>query len=161
MFWIVFLLFQTAGTQQVERGKALFSDTTNGCASCHALKGVGTAVGPDLKLMGSLSPAAIAMAIRSTATQYVQSVKLKAGETFPAMPGAKDEKVAQLWDLSKNPPVLRKIDRADIDSMTNNDKWKHPPAERKYTAEQMADLIAYLRYASTGSRQPVDPADVH
>jgi cytochrome c1 len=43
--------------------------------------------------------------------------------------------------------------------MTNTAKWKHPPAVDKHTAQQLADIVAYIRYAATGARQPVDPAD--
>ena len=160
MFWIVLMLAQATVTQQIDRGEALFFGTANGCSSCHLLKGRGTAVGPDLRSIGRLSPAAITMAVHSTATQYVQEVKLKSKETFPAMPGAKDDKTIQLYDLSKTPPELRKIELAEIESMTNTNRWKHPPAVDKPTARQLADIVAYIRYAVTGSRQPVDPADV-
>jgi mono/diheme cytochrome c family protein len=160
MLWIVLMLVQATVTQQIDRGEALFFGTANGCSSCHLLKGRGTAVGPDLRSIGRLSPAAITMAVHSTATQYVQEVKLKSKETFPAMPGAKDDKTIQLYDLSKTPPELRKIELAEIESMTNTNRWKHPPAVDKPTARQLADIVAYIRYAVTGSRQPVDPADV-
>ena len=87
MFWILLFLAQGAASNQLDRGEALFNDTTNGCVTCHALKGKGTAVGPDLKGVSRLSPKGIAMAIRSTATMYVQTAKVKSGGTFPAMPG--------------------------------------------------------------------------
>jgi mono/diheme cytochrome c family protein len=160
MFWIVLMLAQAAATQQVDRGEALFFGTEHGCSSCHLLKGRGTAVGPDLRTIGRLTPAAIVMAVHSTAAQYVQDVTLKSKETFPAMPGAKDDKTIQLYDLSKTPPELRKMDLADIASMNGTTKWKHPPAVNKPTAQQMADIVAYIRYAATGARQAVDPADV-
>lgn len=160
MFWITVLLAQAAITGQIERGEALFHDASAGCASCHALQGRGTAVGPDLKVIGSLAPPAIAVATRSTMTTYVQRVKLKSKESFPAMPGAKDQKTIQLFDLSKTPAEPRKIDRADIESMANNDAWQHPPAAGKYTDEQMAEIVAYVRYAVTGSRKSVDVSEV-
>lgn len=159
MFWIVLMLAQASVTPQIDRGEALFFGTANGCSSCHSLKGRGTAAGPDLRGIGRLTPAAIVMAVHSTAAQYVQDVSLKSKETFPAMPGAKDDKTIQLYDLSKTPPELRKIDLADIQSMTGTVKWKHPPGVDKHTAQQMADIVAYIRYAATGNRQPVDPAD--
>src|SRR5512146_3045397 len=68
MFWLFFLMAQAVAPTQIERGEALYMDA-NGCASCHQLKGKGTAAGPDLKLISSLAPKAIAMAIRSTVTQ--------------------------------------------------------------------------------------------
>lgn len=160
MFWIVLFLAQAAVPSQTERGEALFLDAQQGCGSCHALKGKGTAVGPDLTGLGRLGPQAIAMATRSTVTQYVQVVKLKSGESFPAMTGKKDEKSVVLFDLSKNPPEKKEVAPADIASQGNNDAWKHPPAAKKISAEQLADIVAYIKYAATGSRKAVDPEDV-
>src|ERR1035438_8933131 len=89
MFWIVLFLAQAAVPSQIERGEALFFDAQQGCGSCHVLKGKGTAVGPDLTVLGRLGPQAIAMAARSTATQYVEVIKLKSGGgAFPPSPAS-------------------------------------------------------------------------
>src|SRR5215475_9501750 len=113
MVWIALLLAQAAVPSQTERGEALFFDAKNGCASCHALKGKGTAVGPDLSGISRISPAGIATAIRSTVTQYVQSTKMKAGgDAFPGIASGD-----QVYDLSKMPP--EKVGaKADIASTT-------------------------------------------
>ena len=161
MIWIALLLAQAAVPSQTERGEALFFDAQQGCGNCHALKGKGTAVGPDLTGLGRLGPQAIAMAARSTVTQYVQVVKLKAGGgSFPAMIGKKDEKSVVLFDLSKTPPEKKELAPGDIASMTGNDVWKHPPAASKISSVQLADIVAYIKYATTGSKKAVDPADV-
>ena len=161
MFWIVMLMAQAAVPSQTERGEALFFDAQQGCGSCHALKGKGTAVGPDLTGLGRLGPQAIAMAARSTVTQYVQVIKLKSGGAgFPAMTGKKDDKGVVLFDLSKNPPEKKEVAVADIASMGSNDVWKHPPAAAKIDAEKLADIVAYIKYAATGSKKAVDPAEV-
>ena len=160
MIWVVLLWAQTAAQQQVQRGEALFHEASRGCMACHALKGRGTVVGPDLSVIGRLSPAAIATAIRSSATQYVQQVKLKSGESFPGMPATQDEKVMQFYDVSKMPPELRKIDRADLVSSASQDQWKHPPSVAGYTDQQMADIIAYIRFAVTGAAKAVSPDDL-
>ena len=160
MFWIVVLLAQAAVPSQTERGEALFFDTQNGCGNCHALKGKGTAVGPDLTMIGRLAPAAVAMAARSTVTQYVQVAKMKAGESFPAMTGKKDDKSVVLFDLSKMPPERKEVAPGDISSMGSNDKWQHPPAVSKISNEQLADIVAYVKYAATGSKKAVSPDDV-
>lgn len=160
MFWpLLFLMAQGAAPTQVERGEALFTNSTNGCASCHALKGKGTAVGPDLKQVAALTPVGIAMSIRSTVTQYVQVAKLKTGESFPAMAGATTGDTIEIFDLSKMPPESHKVAKADV-SFSANNSWKHPPSETKWTKEQLADLIAYIRYAGTGSKAAVDPDDI-
>ena len=161
MFWIVLFFAQAAVPSQIERGEALFFDAQQGCGSCHALKGKGTAVGPDLTGLGRLGPQAIAMAARSTVTQYVQVIKLKSGGgAFPAMTGKKDDKSVVLFDLSKNPPEKKEVAPADIASSGSNDMWKHPPAANKIDAGKLADIVAYIKYATTGSKKSVDPADV-
>ncbi len=151
--------FVANAATQIERGETLFFEAGKGCGTCHALKGKGTAVGPDLRTIGRLNPRAIAMAVHSTLTQYVQIVKLKSGESFPAMPGVKDGDSIVFTDLSKTPPEPRKLAAADVASTVNNDSWKHPPAANPYSDQDLADIIAYLRYAVTGSRAAVDPSD--
>jgi mono/diheme cytochrome c family protein len=159
MIWALTLfLAQAAVPTQLDRGEALFADSTRGCVNCHALKGKGTAIGPDLKDISRLSPKGISMAIRSTATQYVQAVKLKSGESFPAMP-PKDN-ATEVHDLSKTPPAAHKATKADVASMSANNDWKHPPSAAKYTPEELADLIAYIRFAGANNRQQVSPDDV-
>ena len=161
MFWIVLFLAQAAaGPSQIERGEALFLDAKQGCATCHALKGKGTAVGPDLTGLGRLGPAAIAMAVRSTVTQYVVIVKLKGGGTFPAFIGKKDPTSVELFDLSKDPPEKKTVAPGDITSQGSNDKWKHPPAAAKIGSEQLADIVAYIKFAATGTRKTVEPSEV-
>lgn len=160
MLWIVFLLAQAAATPQIERGEALFFDATKGCATCHALKGRGTAVGPDLRNIGHLTPQAIASAIRATATAYVQTATLKDKTKFPAMPVSQDDKTVQIYDLSKTPPELRKLAKDEV-TLTNHDgAWKHPPATADYTKEQVADIVGFVRYAASGARKTVDPSEV-
>ncbi|HTS26600.1 MAG TPA: cytochrome c [Bryobacteraceae bacterium] len=163
MFWAFLLLAQSAAAQggapsQIERGQALFFDSQAGCGTCHALKGQGTAIGPDLKGIARLSPAGISMAIRSTVTQYVQILNVKSAGTFPGMPPGPGDKV-KVYDLSKMPPELHEVDRSEISTSPNNG-WKHPPSQRKYTDEQLADVIAFIRYAGAGTKTPVDPDDV-
>jgi putative heme-binding domain-containing protein len=160
MIWVALLLAQSAVTPQIERGQSLFYDASQGCGTCHALRGRGTAVGPDLRGMGRLSPQAIATAVHSTVTAYVQTAKLKSGESFSAMPVAQDDKVVQVYDLSKSPPELRKIERPEITMANHDGSWKHMARKDAYTNEQLADIIAYVRYAASGSKKPVDPSEV-
>ncbi|HEY2015809.1 MAG TPA: c-type cytochrome [Bryobacteraceae bacterium] len=161
IIWVALLFAQSAVPSQFDRGEALFLDPALGCSSCHALKGKGTAVGPDLKGIARLSPAGIVMAVRSSVTQYVQNVKLKSADAaFPTLPPAAGDQPVTLYDLSKTPPEAHKVERADIGAMTANSAWKHPPTTRTYTDQQMADIIAYIKYAGTGSKTPVEPDDV-
>jgi mono/diheme cytochrome c family protein len=147
---------------QAARGQAIFFDETAAghCGSCHALAHKGTAVGPDLTRLAHLNAHAIVTAIRATRTQYVQNIKLKDGTEFPGMPGAKDDAGAQYYDLSATPPALRKVATKDVAGVADNATWKHPPESTRYTAPQLADVIAYIKWASYGDTKGVKPDDI-
>jgi len=161
MIWLSVLLFLQAAApnRQIERGQALFV-AENGCANCHALKGHGTPVGPDLRVLGKVGVRALVTAIRATRTEYVETVNVKGGSPFPAIKAASSGPAAlQYYDLSKKPPELRKFAPGEVESKADNATWKHPPSAG-YTNEQIADIVAYVRWAAAGSQKPVDPADV-
>jgi mono/diheme cytochrome c family protein len=162
MIWVSLLFWwaQTTVPQQVQRGGALFLETSKGCVNCHSLKGHGTAVGPDLSVIGRLSPAAIVTGIRSSATQYVETVRLNPGEAFPGMAAGAEGSILKYYDVSKMPPELRRIEKSDLKMTVSQDAWKHPPSVGNYTKEQVADVVAYIRYAVTGNIKPIDPADL-
>ena len=162
MIWLSVLLFMQASgpNAQIERGQTLFFSDGK-CGTCHALKGHGTAVGPDLRVLGRVGVRALVTAIRATRTEYVETIKLKEGEPFPGMKApASDATTLQYYDLSKTPPELRKFAAADVESKTDNSVWKHPPSAGGYTNEQIADIVAFIRWAATGERKAVDPSDV-
>jgi mono/diheme cytochrome c family protein len=162
MIWLSVLLFlqASAPNPQIERGQTLFYADT-GCGTCHALKGRGTAVGPDLRVLGKVGVRALVTAIRASRTQYVETIKLKEGDPFPGMKVASaDATTLQYYDLSKTPPELRKFAPGDVQSKSDNSSWKHPPAVGGYTNEQIADIVAYIRWAAAGERKAVDPSDV-
>jgi mono/diheme cytochrome c family protein len=146
---------------QAARGKALFFDENAAvqCGGCHALKGQGTAIGPDLTRLARLTPSAIVMAIRATSTEYVLTVKLSAGGEFPAMPGPKAGDNVQYFDLSAKPPALRKFEPKEISSAKEGSSWKHPPSAASFTPQQLADLVAFIKWASYGEIKTVNPSD--
>ncbi len=160
MVWLSVLLFLQAAapTPQIDRGQKLFL-AEKGCATCHALKGQGTAVGPDLRVLGRVGTRALVTAIRATRTQYVETIKLKGSEAFPGIKVSADSSTVQYYDLSKMPPELKKFAPAELESRGDNGGWRHPPSSG-YTNEQIADIVAYVRWAAAGDRKAVDPSDV-
>jgi len=150
------------GPPQAARGYAVYFDESKPtrCATCHALGGRGTAVGPDLSRLARLNPRGIVVAILASRTQYVQTIKLKTGPSFAAMHVAHDDKTMQVHDLSVTPPQLRKLERAQVDSVTDNATWKHPPESAQYSMDQLAAVIAYIRWASFGDTKGVDPKEL-
>jgi hypothetical protein len=148
---------------QVQRGQDLFLNSSKGlpCGNCHSLGGVGTAVGPDLKTLGSaVGPHGLVMAMHMTMTAYVQEVTLASGITYAGMPKGKQGDQMEIWDLSQTPPVLRKLSSKEVVSMKGNTTWKHPPATVEYTTHELADLVGFVKWASTGSSKVIKPADV-
>lgn len=153
---------RAAITAQGQRGHQLFLHSTKGqaCATCHQIEGEGTAVGPDLTNIASvIGPHGLVGTIKMTMTAYVQEVKTSAA-TFPGIPKSKEGDVLQIWDLSVNPPELRTLKAAEVTSMKQNEKWKHPPTGAGYTDEELADIIAYLRWAAVGSTVEVKASDL-
>lgn len=147
---------------QIQRGQDLFLKQTKGlpCGTCHSLAGVGTAVGPDLKTLGSaVGPHGIVMAMHMTITAYVQEVKLASGISYPGLVKGKLGEEMEIWDLSKMPPELRKLSTKEA-VLKQNTSWKHPPVTVEYTDQELADIVAFIKWASTGSAKLVKPEDV-
>jgi len=147
------LIAQTGSNAQVDRGRDWFLHSSKGlaCATCHSLEGKGTAVGPDLtRLAGVIGPRGLVMTIQMSMTAYVQHIELKNGRSFPGIQKEKDGDLLTIYDLSKTPAVEMKIKSSDVASMKANTKWTHPPASAGYTDAELADIIAYLKFASTG-----------
>ncbi len=152
----------SADTPQIQRGRELFAKSPKGvaCATCHQLKGVGTAVGPDLtKLASVVGSHGLVKTIQMESTEYVQEVKA-GDQIFPGIQKQKQGDEIEIWDLGQNPPVLRKFASKGITSMVRNTTWKHPPTSAGYSSQELADIIGYLKFASTGTRKEIKIEDV-
>ncbi len=163
MIWLSALLFffqAAAPNAQIDRGQKLFFEDGK-CGSCHALKGKGTPAGPDLRTLGRVGVRALVTAIRATRTEYVETVSVKGADTFPGMKvQSTDTSVTQYYDLSKMPPELRKFAPGEVQAKPENSTWKHPPSTGGYSNQQIADIVAYIRWAAAGDRKAVDASDV-
>ena len=149
-------------TAQTQRGHDLFLKSPKGiaCATCHVMAGEGTAVGPDLTNMASLAtPRGLVAVIQTDSTTTVQAIKTADG-TFPGVQKQKQGDESQIWDLSQTPPVLRKLTSKDIVSMAPDKHWKHPPATAEYTSKELADIVGFLKWVSTGSTREIRVSDV-
>jgi len=157
------MLAGDAPSTQIQRGRELFLNSPKGlaCATCHSLEGHGNSIGPDLTRLASVvGPRGLVMTIRMSMTAYVQEVSAN-GRTFPGIQKQKDGDILQIYDLSKVPAVLLELKSGDVSSMKPNTKWTHPPTSAGYTDEELADLIAYLKYAATGVAGEVAVKDLH
>ena len=149
-------------TEQAARGKLLFFQTTKGtaCGTCHQMEGKGTDAGPDLKSIAALSPKGIMIAILSSRTAYMQAVQLTSGSSFPGLLKGESGDVSSYFDFSNDPPKKRELKKNEIAGIKDNAEWKHPPESAGYSREELADLIAYVRWAGKGQVTAVKPEDL-
>lgn len=152
-----------APNDQIRRGRQLFLHSSKGlaCATCHSLEGAGTSIGPDLtRLAGAIGPRGLVMTIRMTMTAYVMQFTLGNGRNFPGIQKEKNGDELEIYDLTKTPAVLLKLKSGDVVSMKAGPKWTHPPTSAGYTQEELADVIAYLKFVATGVAKEVTVAEL-
>jgi hypothetical protein len=87
------------------------------------------------------------------------TVEAKEG-AFPGIEASKDDKEIRYYDLSKQPPELRSFPLADAPKIKPSTAWKHPPGTEKYTGEQLADIVAFIRWAGAKDKKTVAPEEV-
>jgi len=139
------------GPREAGRGFALFFDPAQDhCGVCHSTGGRGIAIAPDLAEAVSKSPADAIALIRSTTARKVVRVKVKDGESFPALRSSETKDTVKLYDLTSAPPVLRTLERSEIESIAADPSWRHNDFVRAYSDAELADIVAYLRWAATG-----------
>jgi hypothetical protein len=149
-------------TPQIQRGQDLFTNSQKGaaCKTCHHLGGLGTAIGPDLTNMASNgSVHSIVMTMHMTMTEYVRRVSTKV-TSFPAMVKEKKGDQITYWDLSVMPPEPRTFSTTQIISSERDEKWKHPPAVTNFSPQELADIISFLKWATTGSEKGIPVEEV-
>jgi Cytochrome c len=147
---------------QSQRGRQLFVKSSKGvaCGTCHSMAGSGTAIAPDLTTMATYAPPrGLVATMHMTMTEHVLFVKTSAGN-FPGLLKGKDGDETEYWDLSQTPPAIRKFASKAIVSAERDQKWQHPPATTEYTHQELADLVAFLRYAATGSIKEIKASDI-
>lgn len=147
---------------QAARGKAIFFDSSKSapCATCHELEKKGRKIGPDLTKIARLSPKAIVISILSTRTVYAREVELKNKNKYPAMIVSEDANQVAFYNLAVVPPELIRVDKIAVYAIRDNALWRHPPESTGYTPEELADVIAYIRWAAYGDTKGVRPEEV-
>jgi hypothetical protein len=147
------------GPEQAARGHRLFTTTAKpvACATCHAIGATSPTPGPDLKIWSRLAPRGTASAITTALTEKSVMVELNQGGAFPATKVSEDGMSIQFFDLSRKPPEMRTVAKSDIRQMKTNAIWKHPPGTEKYSTAELADLIAYIRWAGNRDKTPIAP----
>ncbi len=109
-------------------GRGVFLDR---CGSCHAAQGVGAAVAGDITGKTGLPVAA----------KRVKTVRLKDGESFPALIASEEAGIVRVYDLTEPPPVKRSLERAEIASLADAASWAHP----KVDAGVLVQIVEFLK----------------
>lgn len=145
--------------EQAKRGSELFLKASKGlpCATCHQLEGKGTPAGPDLKNIAVVSPRGIATAILASRTAYVVELELATGKRVTAIQHGETPEGLVYYDLANNVPREMKLKKSDIRATRDNAKWKHPPESTGYSSQELADVIAYIKFVTRGSTDEVSP----
>ena len=105
-------------------------------------------MGPDVS---KVSRERLIAAIRSTQSRQVRAVRLKDGESFPAVMGSEDAGFVQVFDLTAAPPVRRTLEKAEIASLTPG-AWNHQSVAAGYSQEQLLDIAEYISWAAGAGR---------
>jgi mono/diheme cytochrome c family protein len=135
---------------EIRRGRDLFFDATRGtrCGTCHALGGMGVAVGPNLARLSPAQVKAVVESVRTSKPRLVRTVRLHGGESFPAV--AADVKAGRFFDLTTTPPVLRSIDPGQLVSADGRSSWSHTVAAKNYSADEVEAIARYIRWMNFG-----------
>lgn len=147
---------------QAKRGSDLFFRTSKGlpCATCHQLEGKGTPAGPDLKNIAVATPKGMVLAILARRTAYVQQVEMKNGKRYTVIQHTETPDTIVYYDLAGKTPVELTLKKADIARKRDNATWMHPPESVGYSNQELADVIAYIKYVCRGSTDTVTPEEV-
>jgi cytochrome c oxidase cbb3-type subunit III len=128
------------------RGRALFTGKAD-CASCHRVNGIGPRLAPDLSDIGAIRTLA---ALQRAMLQPNESllpihrpvrVVLKNGRTLRGRRLNEDTYSVQLIDEQEN---LHSLQKADLRELTVETTAAMPSFAERLTADEVADVIAYL-----------------
>jgi putative heme-binding domain-containing protein len=135
----------TAGDGDVVRGRALFEGKGE-CRDCHAVRGVGSRVGPDLTNVGQLRRAAEIERSLLDPDAEVQpenrfyEVTTTRGEKITGRLLNRDTFTVQLLDLDERLRSFRTADLREHDFAPT----PMPSVRRKLSQREIADLVSYL-----------------
>lgn len=131
-------------------GRDLFFDLTreSRCSVCHRLNGVGTPVGPDITKRPAIKSADGPQVLKYGRPRAVRAIVLKDGEKFAGIVADRNASNTRVYDFSANPPVLRNLPNAAIQSMQRQSNWRHGNAVRGYSVDELQAIWNYVRFVA-------------
>lgn len=132
----------------IESGRKLFHESSFNCRTCHQINGQGIKVGPDLSRIGrQRSREQILMSLTDPSSSIEEEYRTYTlitldGDVFTGMKTAETNSELTLIDAQGK---STSIAQADIDEIQTQPKSLMPESLlNDFTAQQAADLIAYL-----------------
>ena len=141
----------TAAAGDARRGRTVFEGKGE-CTDCHAVRGVGSRVGPDLTNIGALRRAGELESSLLDPTAEVQAenrfykVTPKTGDPVTGRLLNRDTFTVQLLDLDER---LRSFNIADLREH-GFDETPMPSVRRKLSRQEIADVVSYLSSLRSG-----------
>jgi putative heme-binding domain-containing protein len=131
------------------------------CAACHAIRGTGGKVGPDLSAIAGESGGGVRLdgagqddllkrivspATKSDSAYALITVTTKDGRVITGVKRRETDEVIQVYDMSALPPVSRSIAKEDVAKMEATG-LSAMPADfgKRLTPKQLSDLVVFLK----------------
>jgi len=144
-------------------GKDLFFDLTRErrCSVCHEVDGLGTSIGPNLKIVakGKTAPELERDILEPggrIAYGFEQvRVELASGETIAGVLAEETETRIRIFDAASMPPPLRSVRKAEVKRQQTRQRSSMPDdLDTVYTADEIAAIATYLSETAGGSSGP-------
>lgn len=135
-------------------GRSIFFDDTEpaSCGVCHAYRGKGGRVGPDLTDVAGMAPREILRDIlrpdrAATDPRYAKiQITTRDGQLYVGVKSDETEDVIRLYDTSSMPPVLRTFLKSDVVSTEKlNGSVMPGNYGQKYSQKDLLDLVTYIK----------------
>ena len=144
-------------------GKELFFDLTRErrCSVCHQVDGMGSSIGPNLKIAAKGKTAqelerAVLEPHQSIAYGFEQvQVELRGGETIAGVLAEETETRIRIFDVASVPPPLRSLPKAEVQRQQTRERSSMPDdLDTVYTRDEIAAIATYLSETAGGGSGP-------
>ena len=150
------------------RGKELFFDVMDdmNCAVCHRIEKKGASIGFGLVRIADNSPRQIFRDIvlpnqRVEKAGRLSSLVMKDGEEFEVLMVGESPSRLRVFDISSFPPVTRSVRKEEVRSLMATERSAMPDSyARRYTLQQLLDLVAFIKSTGSSSESSVTLGDI-
>lgn len=145
-------------SQEAQHGKDLFFDLRRQrrCGICHAVDGMGTAIGPNLALAAAnRTDEELRQDITSPSARIAYGfeqveLELRSGERVAGVLAEETDTVIRVYDTASAPPPLRSVPKGRVRQQRPRERSSMPgDLDTVYSAEEITAIVAFLREAGS------------